>query len=216
MKTDRIIDDGSDDVTVVVSRTVDPGNERKYDRWVRRLVAAATEADGNTGVTMLIPEPGKPGLYHVVFRFTDQAAVDKWENSEMRRKLTDEADTFSDSYRQVSTGLETWFNIPDCPHLAAPPHWKMFLITTMAGFRFCFEALLIVLYERAVRFRLLFHVVLTLLSYVPVFWIQCQYMAGFPGGSIRNYHEYERFFGAEIRARLQLRSLLDGDSEKRG
>ena len=133
MTTDSIMTDGKS-VTVVVSRTVKPGNERKYDRWVRRIVAAATEAEGNTGVTMLVPEPGKPGLYHVVFRFIDQASVDRWENSEIRRKLTEEADAFSQSYRQSSTGLETWFSIPECPHLAAPPHWKMFLVTTLGVF----------------------------------------------------------------------------------
>ncbi len=133
MTTDSIIPDGKS-VTVVVSRTVKPGNERKYDRWVRRLVATATDFPGNTGVTMLVPEPGKPGLYHVVFRFADQASVDRWESSEERRKLTEEADNFSESYRQSSTGLETWFSIPECPHLAAPPHWKMFLVTTLGVF----------------------------------------------------------------------------------
>jgi uncharacterized protein len=133
MTTDTIMHEGTD-VTVVVSRTVKPGNEIRYDRWVRRLVAAATEAPGNTGVTMLIPEPGKVGLYHVVFHFKDQASVDAWEKSERRQKLTGEADQFSQAYRQASTGLETWFTIPDCPHLAAPPHWKMFLITTLAVF----------------------------------------------------------------------------------
>lgn len=133
MTTDRIMNEGTG-VTVVVSRTVQSGKERMYDRWVRRLVAAATESPGNTGVTMLVPEPGKVGLYHVVFHFADQASVDAWENSEVRQKLTTEADSFSESYRQSSTGLETWFNIPECPHLAAPPHWKMFLITTLAVF----------------------------------------------------------------------------------
>lgn len=133
--TDTIIPGGAGhDVTVVVSRQVKPGNEIKYDRWARRIVAAATEAKGNTGVTMLMPEPGKQGLYHVVFRFKDQAAVDAWENSEVRTRLTEEANTFSEHYRQSSTGLETWFSIPDCPHLATPPHWKMFVMTTLAVF----------------------------------------------------------------------------------
>jgi uncharacterized protein len=133
MTTDMIMKEGNA-VTVVVSRTVKPGNERKYDRWARRMVAAATEAKGNTGVTMLVPEPGKPGLYHIVFRFADKESVNAWEISDIRRKLTEEADAFSTYHRQSSTGLETWFSIPNCPHLAAPPHWKMFLITTLAVF----------------------------------------------------------------------------------
>ena len=134
MTTKDTIIQGPTDVTVVVSRIVKPGNERKFDRWARRMVTAATEFKGNTGVTMLMPEPGKRGLYHLVFRFKDQAAVDAWENSEIRRALTEEADSFSERFRQASTGMETWFTVPELPYMAAPPQWKMFLVTTLAVF----------------------------------------------------------------------------------
>ena len=119
-------------VTVVISRRVFPGHERDYDEWVRKLVAAATEAPGNTGATLLIPEPGKHGLYHAVLRFKDRDSVHLWEDSYIRQKLSHEADAFSVRSRQEATGLETWFAIPECPELAPPPHWKMFLITTLA------------------------------------------------------------------------------------
>jgi antibiotic biosynthesis monooxygenase (ABM) superfamily enzyme len=118
-------------VTVVVSRRVFPGHEHDYDDWVRKLVAAATEAPGNTGATLLIPEPGKPGLYHVVLRFKDEDSVHRWEDSYIRQKLSHEADAFSVRSRQEATGMETWFSIPECPELAPPPKWKMFLITTL-------------------------------------------------------------------------------------
>jgi len=121
-------------VTVVISRRVLPGHEQDYDAWVRRLVAAATEAPGNTGATLLIPEPGKPGLYHVVLRFADRDSVHTWEDSYIRQKLSHEADAFSVRSRQEATGLETWFSIPECPELAPPPQWKMFLITTVAAY----------------------------------------------------------------------------------
>src|SRR4030042_1001993 len=91
-------------VTVVVSRRVSPGRERDYDDWVRRLVAAATKARGNTGATMLIPEPGKPGLHHVVLRFSDQESGHPWEDSYVRQKLSHEADAFSVRRRQEATG----------------------------------------------------------------------------------------------------------------
>ena len=94
MESDMIVP-GEKSVTVVISRRVFPGHERDYDEWVRRLVAAATEAPGNTGATMLIPEPGKPGLYHVVLRFAGQDAVHAWEDSYIRQKLSHEADAFS-------------------------------------------------------------------------------------------------------------------------
>lgn len=119
-------------VTVVVSRTVFPGHERDYDEWVRRLVAAATEAPGNTGATMLIPAPGKTGLYHVVLHFADEKSMHMWETSYTRQKLSHEADAFSRRMRQEATGLETWFAIPECPELETPPRWKMAIVTFLS------------------------------------------------------------------------------------
>jgi len=131
MENDRIVPSGKD-VTVVVSRNVFPGHERDYDDWVRKLVAAAKQAPGNKGVTMLMPSPGKSGLYHVVLRFTDEKSVHQWETSYIRQKLSHEADAFSRRSRQQATGLETWFSIPECPELETPPRWKMAIVTFIA------------------------------------------------------------------------------------
>jgi antibiotic biosynthesis monooxygenase (ABM) superfamily enzyme len=119
-------------VTVVVSRTVFPGHENDYDQWVRKLAEAARQASGNIGVTVLIPEPGKSGLHHIVFRFTDEKSMHVWETSYVRQKLSHEADAFSRSSRQEATGLETWFSIPECPELETPPRWKMSIVTFLA------------------------------------------------------------------------------------
>jgi hypothetical protein len=99
---------------------------------VRRLVAAAMRAPGNLGVTTLISPPGRAGLHHVVFRFADQASMKAWEDSEIRRTLSQEADAFSRVSRQEATGLETWFSIPNSPELGAPPLWKMTAVTFIA------------------------------------------------------------------------------------
>lgn len=133
MNDDVIVPAGKS-VTVVVTRNVSPGYEREYDDWVRRLVAAATQARGNRGATMLIPEPGKRGLYHVVLRFADRDSVAAWENSEIRKELSKEADAFSKSSRQEATGLETWFSIPESPELAPPPRWKMSIVAFIAAY----------------------------------------------------------------------------------
>ena len=132
MENDTIVSGDKKTVTVVVSRRVPPGREKDYDDWARRLVAAAAEAPGNTGVTTLIPSPGKTGLHHVVLRFADRESVHRWEDSYVRQKLTHEADAFSVRYRQEATGLETWFSIPDVPGLETPPRWKMAIVTFIA------------------------------------------------------------------------------------
>jgi antibiotic biosynthesis monooxygenase (ABM) superfamily enzyme len=123
---------GQKEVTIVVSRNVFPGREKDYDEWVRRLIAEATKAPGNLGVTMLIPEPGKAGLHHIVFRFADEKSMHTWETSYIRQKLSHEADEFSRRSRQEATGLETWFAVPECPELEAPPRWKMAIVTFLA------------------------------------------------------------------------------------
>ena len=131
MEKDTIVPSGKD-ITVVVSRNVLPGREQEYDEWVRRLVAAAKEAPGNKGITILVPEPGKTGLYHVVLRFANEKSVHQWETSYVRQKLSHEADDFSQRVRQEATGLETWFSIPEHPELTTPPHWKMAIVTFIA------------------------------------------------------------------------------------
>ncbi len=121
-------------VTVVVSRTVFPGYEKEYDAWVRKISEAARQSPGNTGVTMLIPEPGKGGLHHVIFNFEDEKSMHIWETSYIRQKLSHEADAFSKRSRQMQTGLETWFSIPDCPELETPPSWKQAIVTFLGVF----------------------------------------------------------------------------------
>jgi antibiotic biosynthesis monooxygenase (ABM) superfamily enzyme len=128
--TDRIVR-GEKSVTVVVSRRVYPGKEKEYDDWVRRLVAASEESPGSLGVTLLVPEPGKTGLHHVVMRFADEKSMHIWETSYTRQKLSHEADAFSRRVRQEATGLETWFSIPECPELETPPPWKMAIVTLL-------------------------------------------------------------------------------------
>lgn len=132
-ETDRIVE-GKNSVTVVISRRVFPGHEKDYDEWVRRLVAASAESPGSQGVTLLVPEPGKSGLHHVVMRFADEKSMHIWETSYLRQKLSREADEFSRRVRQEATGLETWFSIPECPELEAPPAWKMAVVTFLAVF----------------------------------------------------------------------------------
>jgi antibiotic biosynthesis monooxygenase (ABM) superfamily enzyme len=132
--TDRIVHGRGKEVTVVVSRRVFPGKEKEYDDWVRRLLEAASESPGSRGVTMLVPEPGKEGLHHVVMRFADEKSMHVWETSYARQKLSHEADEFSRRIRQEATGLETWFSLPECPELETPPHWKMATVTFLAVF----------------------------------------------------------------------------------
>jgi hypothetical protein len=133
MEKDKMITD-STGVTIVISRSVFPGKEKEYEEFVRAMVSFASTFPGNLGITTLIPQQGKSGIYHVVFRFKDTASAEAWENSETRKKLTELANQFSRHERQAATGLDTWFTIPECPQIAIPPHWKQAIVTTIGVF----------------------------------------------------------------------------------
>jgi uncharacterized protein len=131
-ENDTIIPSSGKSMTVVISRMVFPGHEQDYEEWVKKLAEAARQAPGNTGVTILVPAPGKTGLHHIVLHFKDEDSLHEWEDSYIRQKLSHEADAFSRKSRQEATGLETWFSIPECPELETPPHWKMAIVTFIA------------------------------------------------------------------------------------
>jgi antibiotic biosynthesis monooxygenase (ABM) superfamily enzyme len=131
---DEILRRNGKAATVVVSRSVFPGFEKEYDSWVKQISDAARESPGNTGVTVLLPEQKTGGLHHVIFHFADEKSMHIWETSYVRQKLSHEADAFSKRNRQVQTGLETWFSIPECPELETPPHWKMAIVTWIGVF----------------------------------------------------------------------------------
>jgi antibiotic biosynthesis monooxygenase (ABM) superfamily enzyme len=130
---DTVVTSGKS-VTVVVSRTLLPGQEKKYNEWVQRFAEAVKGFPGNTGVTFLVPPPGREGLRHIVLYFKDKEALHRWEDSYVRQKFSWEADAFSRKIRQEATGLETWFSIPECPELESPKPWKQAVVTWVGVF----------------------------------------------------------------------------------
>ena len=57
------------------------------------------------------PGGNTSSVRYVINRFSDQASLDAWENSEVALSLIDEINKYSTLQRV--TGLETWFTIPD-------------------------------------------------------------------------------------------------------
>ncbi|HEX4745562.1 MAG TPA: antibiotic biosynthesis monooxygenase [Gaiellaceae bacterium] len=123
-----------DPVTVVVTRFVKPGREEDYKRWLARLIAASQDAPNSLGTVVLAPQPGESHTFRYIQRFADAASLRAWEDSDLRRRLSAEADRFSTSQRQVATGLETWFSVPEAPALPPPPKWKMAIVTFVAAY----------------------------------------------------------------------------------
>jgi antibiotic biosynthesis monooxygenase (ABM) superfamily enzyme len=124
----------SDEATLVVSRRIKPGREKEYSDWLRRVIEAANRFPGYRGVTTLAPEGFASDIRYMIWRFDNQKDLDNWEKSDVRNRLAAEVRNYAEQHYEESTGMETWFTLPDMHRIVAPPRWKMFLVTTLAAF----------------------------------------------------------------------------------
>ena len=80
----------SKEVTVVVSRKIKHGYEKDYDEWLRRLLMLGRKIPGYVGTTTIMHDGTDSAVRHIIYRFSDRASLDAWENSEQFRKLIEE------------------------------------------------------------------------------------------------------------------------------
>lgn len=73
--------------TVIVARRPRPGREREFERWIRRLVARATDAPGYVDAEVQPPNDLHPDEWVVVYQFADSASLDQWLRSPGRAAL---------------------------------------------------------------------------------------------------------------------------------
>lgn len=118
-------------VTVTVARRVAPGREHEFEDWYDGIIGAASRYTGFLGAGILRPnDVGQD--WHVVYRFADRQALERWEASPERAEWLRRADDFvEETGVQRVSGLETWFAMPG--RTAPAPHrWKMALVTVTA------------------------------------------------------------------------------------
>jgi uncharacterized protein len=124
------------EVTTVICRKIRPGHEKDYNDWVRRYLTLERKAAGYLGTTIIIPGGSKSPLRYIIRRFADKAAMERWDNSEESLRLLKEANNYSTRHYDTSTGLETWFTLPDLKTLSQspPPRWKMAIVIFFAAY----------------------------------------------------------------------------------
>jgi antibiotic biosynthesis monooxygenase (ABM) superfamily enzyme len=123
-------------VTTVICRKIRPDHEKDYTDWVRRYMALERKAPGYLGTTIIVPGGSKSPLRYIIRRFTDKGTMEAWDNSEESLTLIEEADNYSTRHYETSTGLETWFTLPDLKTLSQspPPRWKMAIVIFFAAY----------------------------------------------------------------------------------
>lgn len=117
-------------VTLVVAREVKPGSEAAFEAWARGIIAAGSAFPGHQGASILRRGVGQRE-YVLVVRFATFEDLRRWEESDVCRAHVEACTPLitGPAHLQTSTGLETWFDLPDRPGTAPPPKWKMALAT---------------------------------------------------------------------------------------
>ncbi|MFZ5779684.1 MAG: antibiotic biosynthesis monooxygenase [Pseudomonadota bacterium] len=118
-------------VSAVISTRVKPGKEAEYRAWERRIAAAQSKAPGLQGYRFEPPVPGVQDDYVAILRFDNQANLQAWLDSPVRRKLVAEAEPLTEEFHaRLGTGFEQWFR-DEAAGSKPLPVWKMDMIVLL-------------------------------------------------------------------------------------
>lgn len=126
--------DKSNSITLVITHTLQPGQQQAYERWLERIMPEAQTFPGHLGVNVIRPHQGG-NTYNVVIRFDTLEHLYAWTQSDRRKQLVDEIAPLlaGDDHIEVRTEAAFWFT-PSEPDVKRPASWKQFLITLLVIF----------------------------------------------------------------------------------
>lgn len=115
---------------MTAARVVSPGHRAEFERWAAGMQELVAGFPGHLGSSLLRPGPGG-NEYHLVYRFTDAAALEAWEQSPERREAVERVRALVEDERFArADGLDTFFTVPPRPG----PRWRMTVLTVAAVF----------------------------------------------------------------------------------
>ncbi|SEK04629.1 antibiotic biosynthesis monooxygenase [Achromobacter sp. NFACC18-2] len=117
-------------VTMLVTRHIAPERYSDFLSWMRQGEILAAGFPGFLGSGVLQPPEGGDE-YQIVLRFTDEASLNRWENSLPRRMWLERGATLVRASREHRvSGTEGWF----APKASTPPRWKQAVSIWLAYF----------------------------------------------------------------------------------
>lgn len=119
-------------VKIVLSRRPKPGAREPFEAWVKELLALAARTAVVEGSSVLTASDGE---CFILLRFADARAQARFESSPLVHEHLSRGEALATASDDVqrSSGLETWFTLPGtAARAAAPPRWKMALVTWLA------------------------------------------------------------------------------------
>lgn len=129
-------------VTVSITRHLDPGHEAEMVSWLQAGMALAERFPGFLGAGWVRPEPDS-ATWHMLYRFSDQEALQHWEHSPQRQWWRSSAAGLGvvESRVERRTGIEGWFDEPTSTEASdlrsappAPPRWKQACVIFLVFF----------------------------------------------------------------------------------
>ncbi|MFC4623216.1 antibiotic biosynthesis monooxygenase [Comamonas nitrativorans] len=127
-------------VTVLIARRVRPAAVAAFEAAMLGMLAAAEGFPGHLGGQLVPPQEAgdaaEPLLYHVVFAFDNEAHLAAWQDSAERAQWLQQVLPHTVGTQQLHrvAGLDYWFAAPDSTTRAAPPRWKVAVVTWLGIF----------------------------------------------------------------------------------
>jgi antibiotic biosynthesis monooxygenase (ABM) superfamily enzyme len=131
---------------VAITRRADPSRTAEMTAWVRAGLTLAEDFPGFLGSGWVRPQE-ESDEWHMLYRFADEQALHRWEESSQRAWWLSSAEGFVEHTRtERRTGIEGWFDRPRQPDPhgrpgpqgaqsapPSPPRWKQ-AVTIWLGF----------------------------------------------------------------------------------
>ena len=116
-------------VTLVVRHQVRTGHVPRYEAWLRRIIATASQCPGHLGVDVVRSHQACLAQFTCVLRFASLQQLQNWIESEQRRQLIAEVEPLlrAGDQLEVAENKEFWF-VPENAQ-APPPRWKQACVT---------------------------------------------------------------------------------------
>jgi len=123
-------------VTTTVVQHIQAGKEKEFEAWLHDIGQVAANFSGHEGMMVLTPSPGIPKRYTYIFRFDNYAHLRAWEESPERNSWVRKLQSMlaSPVKKQVVTGLEYWFQLPNNTKASPPLRYKMAVVTILTIF----------------------------------------------------------------------------------
>lgn len=118
-------------ITIAISHYVKQGKEQNFEEALKQVIAQAKTFEGYEGIQIIQPNNKVENEYLLLVRFDNEANYKHWENSEVRKKWSQELKDYIHKESQIrhQEGLEFWFSLPKTPAPVPPTKWKMAVLT---------------------------------------------------------------------------------------